>query len=117
MARRQRRRRQGRRQEHARQQGWQTRHSVITGVGLAAGAALGFSSAAAADDFTVDKLTDPSGAGACDDSIANDCSLRQAVTAANTNSGSDHIFFSPTLTGNLGLTLAAGGEIQITDAV
>jgi predicted outer membrane repeat protein len=93
------------------------RHSLITGAGLAAGAALGFSSPAAADDFTVDKLTDPSGAGACDDAIANDCSLRQAITGANTNSGTDYIFFSPTLTGNIGLTLAAGGEIQITDAV
>jgi hypothetical protein len=117
MAKRQRRRRDERRQEHAKRRGWQTRHSVITGAGLAAGAALGFSSPAAADDFTVDKLGDPAGAGACNDVIADDCSLRQAVADANTNSGYDNIFFNTTLSGNIALTLAAGGEIQIHDSV
>jgi Chlamydia polymorphic membrane protein (Chlamydia_PMP) repeat len=117
MAKRQRRRRRDRRQEHAKRQGWQTRHSVITGVGFAAGAALGLVSPAAADDFTVDNLSDPAGAGACSDVTPSDCSLRQAVADANTNTGSDRIYFSPTLTGNIGLTLAAGGQIDITDSV
>jgi predicted outer membrane repeat protein len=121
MAKRQRQRRRERREHHSRRSGWQTRHSVITGAGLVAGAALGLASPAAAAGplyLTVDNLNDPNSAGACDDNVANDCSLRQAITDANTNSGQyDYIYFQSGLTGTISLTTAAGGQIPITDSV
>src|SRR4051794_10527825 len=119
MAKRQRQRRQERRRQHAKREGWRTRHSVITGAGVAATAALGVSSPAAGAtlNLTVDNLSDPSGAGACSDVTPNDCSLRQAIADANANSGFDYIYFSSSLTGTIALTGAAGGQIQITDPV
>jgi predicted outer membrane repeat protein len=119
MAKRQRQRRKERRQRHSR--GWQTRHSVITGAGLVAGAALGLASPASAAGplyLTVDNTNDPNSSGACDYNVANDCSLRQAITDANTNSGQyDYIYFQSGLTGTISLTTASGGQIPITDAV
>jgi hypothetical protein len=94
---------------------------VITGAGLVAGAALGLASPASAAAplyLTVDNVNDPNTAGACDDNVANDCSLRQAIADANTNSGQyDYIYFQSGLTGTISLTAAAGGQIPITDSV
>jgi hypothetical protein len=68
--------------------------------------------------LTVDNLHDPASSGACSDAVTNDCSLRQAVTNANDNTGeTDYIHFQAGLTGTLTLTSAAGGEIPITDGV
>jgi hypothetical protein len=120
MAKRQQKRRRERRQEHAKRRGWQTRHSVITGAGVAAGAALGLATSAGAAPLylTVDNLNDPNSAGACSDVVNNDCSLRQAVTDANANAGQyDYIYFQSGLTGTISLTAAGGGQIPITDAV
>ncbi len=120
MAKRQRRRRRERRKEHSRRGGWQTRRSVITGAGLAAGAALSFAAPVSADPLylTVDNLNDPNSAGACSDAVADDCSLRQAIDVANTNSGQyDYIYFQAGLSGTVSLTTLAGGDIEITDAV
>jgi predicted outer membrane repeat protein len=121
MAKRPRQRRKDRRQHHSRRSRWSTRHSVITGAGLVAGTALGLASPASAAAplyLTVDNLNDPNSAGACDDNVANDCSLRQAITDANTNSGQyDYIYFQSGLTGTISLTTAAGGQIPITDEV
>jgi hypothetical protein len=118
MAKRQRQRRDERRREHAERKGLRTRHSMITGAGIAAGAALGLASSAAAAPLylTVDTTTDPNSAGACDDATANDCSLRQAITLTNTNPGYDYIYFQAGLSGSIGLTTVAGGQISITDA-
>jgi hypothetical protein len=90
---------------------------LITGAGLAVGASVAVSPAAAAD-LTVDTLTDPVGPGACNDGIADDCSLRQAIEIANSGAGPpDYVGFQTGLSGTLTLTTAAGGEIPITESV
>jgi hypothetical protein len=117
MAKRQRRRRRERRQEHAGRRGWQTRHSVITGAGVAATATLGLSGVAHADSYVywVGSSGDTTGATDCLNAANTDCTLRDAITAANGNSGQyDYVIFRPTVTGNVALT---AGEIPITDAV
>jgi CSLREA domain-containing protein len=66
--------------------------------------------------FTVTKLTDTAD-GACD----TDCSLREAVIAANANPGADTIDFA--LNGTFGLIIggeddtAAAGDLDLTDDV
>jgi hypothetical protein len=112
MAQRQRKRRRERRREHAKRRGWGTRHSVITGAGAAAGAALGLAAPAfgAAQVFYVDQSGD-AGDGTCDVT----CTLRDAIDDANANAAQyDYVVFQPTVTGNVALT---AGEIPITDAV
>jgi Chlamydia polymorphic membrane protein (Chlamydia_PMP) repeat len=117
MAKRQRKRRRERREEHARRRGWQTRHSVITGAGIAATATLGLTGVAHADAYTywVGSNGDTTGATDCLNASNTDCTLRDAINAANANSGQyDYVVFRPTVTGNVALT---AGEIPITDAV
>jgi hypothetical protein len=112
MARRQRRRRRERRHEHAKLRGWQTRHSVITGAGVAAGAALGLAAPAlgATQVFRVNQGGD-AGDGTCDVT----CTLRDAIDDANANANQyDYVVFQGTVTGNVTLT---AGQIPITDAV
>jgi hypothetical protein len=113
MAKRQRRKRQERRQEHAKRQGWQTRHSVITGVGLAAGAALGMTSVAQANYLYVGSNADTTGAADCTNSGNTDCTLRQAITDANAGSTFDYIYFQSGITG----TITLGSQLSITNPV
>ncbi len=61
----------------------------------------------------MDNLGDPVGAGACT-AAPGDCSLRQAVAAANAAVTADDVTFQSTLTGQVSLTAAAGGEIPIS---
>jgi hypothetical protein len=122
MAKRQRQRRRERRQHHSKRSGWQTRHSVISGAGLAAGATLGLAAPAlgASQTYYVGNTGDANAAppGDCNSNANTDCSLRQVVTLANANSGQyDYIYFRSGLTGTISLTTAAGGQIPITDAV
>jgi hypothetical protein len=119
MAKRQRRRRQERRDQHARRQGWRTRHSVITGAGLAAGAALGMASGAqaAATYYYVGSKLDTTGATDCADNTNTDCTLRDAITASNANPGADTIYFDSGITGTIALTTPSGGQIPITEGV
>ena len=89
----------------------QTRHSVITGAGVTAGAVLGLSSPALAASYTVTDLADP-GNGVCD----SDCTLREAVTAANAHPGLDQVVFRSGLSGAItldGTQIAAAGPIGI----
>jgi hypothetical protein len=121
MARRQRRRREERRRGHAKRRGWRTRHSLITGVGVTAGAAVGLAVPAlgATQYFYVGSLGDSnvSPPSDCTDSSNTDCTLRQAITAANANSAqADYIYFRSGLSGDITLTTGNGGEIPITDA-
>jgi uncharacterized repeat protein (TIGR01451 family) len=84
-----------------------TRHSVLTGAGLTAGAVLGIAPAAQAADFTVTNLSDGAAPGPSG-------SLRKAVSDANANSGADRILFDSSLTGNVSLT---SGSLPITEAL
>src|SRR6266480_3958310 len=111
MAKRQRRRRQERRQEHAKRQGWTTRHSLVTGVAVTAGGILGVAQPALGATYTVNNNGD-AGNNVCEDAVAGDCTLRDAVYSANNNSGSDNITFQSSITG---ITLT--GEIDIYDGV
>jgi predicted outer membrane repeat protein len=117
MAKRQRRKRRERRREHAQRAGWQTRHSVITGAGIAAGAALGVAAPAlgAAGAYYVGSNGDGTSATDCATYGNTDCTLRKAILDANANASQyDYVVFQPTVTGNVALST---GEIPITDAV
>jgi hypothetical protein len=112
ISKRRRRKRQERRWKHAELRGWQTRHSVITGATVSAGALLGISSTASAAVFQVDNKTDNGALTACT-GAALDCSLRGAVTAANTGGDAiDNVTFKSDLSGQITLT---GGELLVTD--
>jgi hypothetical protein len=113
MAKRQSRKRQERRREHAKRLGWQTRHSVITGVGLAAGAALGMTSAAQANYLYVGSHADTTGAVDCANGGNVDCTLRQAIADANANSDQDTIYFESGITG----TITLGSQLSVTNPV
>src|SRR5690242_18594163 len=78
------RRRRKRRREHGRDTGLRLRDSLITGAGISAGAALGLASTASAATFAVDTTADTAPtAGECTSGTTVDCSLRQAIDAAN----------------------------------
>lgn len=71
--------------------------------------------------YNVDRTDDTAAATACDDGTANDCSLRGAIIAANTNPGADTVNL---LAGTYTLTIAGAGEdvsatgdLDITDAL
>jgi hypothetical protein len=107
----QRRRLQARREGHTLRGGWQTRHSVITGATISAGALLGISSTAGAATFQVDNTTDNGALTLCT-GAAGDCSLRGAVSDANTGGGPiDNVTFRSGLSGQITLT---GGELLVT---
>jgi CSLREA domain-containing protein len=84
-------------------------------AGLAATAAVGaigiFAPSAQAASFEVNTLSDHAPDGSCD--AAPDCTLREAVLAANTNAQNDTITFLSGLTGTINLQ---SGQIQINDA-
>lgn len=75
---------------------------IRTGVALAASVALAAAANAHAATFTVTRPDDPA-PGACD----SDCSLREAVRAANAGSGGDTISIPA---GHYRLTIAGTGE-------
>jgi hypothetical protein len=114
MAKRQRRRRDERRKEHAKREGWKTRHSVITGAGLVAGA-IGVGPAAAhAAYFYVGSTGDTGGSNAsCSNPANTDCTLRQALVATNTDAGFDYIYFNSGLSG----TITLGDYLLVTNPV
>jgi hypothetical protein len=95
------------------------RQSLITGAGISAGAALGLASTASAASFAVDTTADTAPAlGECVSPILTDCSLRQAIDAANANANPtviDQITFNSGVTGTL--TLGASGQMLISDPV
>src|ERR1700681_2346309 len=66
-----------------------------------------FSSAAFATDYTVTKTADAT--GACN---VNDCSLREAIAAANLNAGADRVVLGTGQTYVLSL-----GRLTVTDAL
>src|SRR6476661_1498740 len=113
MSRRQRRERRDRRKQHSRPTRLRTRQSLITGATVTAGALVGFTSTAVAQDFQVTNLNDSTvGDANC---LSGNCTLRQAVTAANTGGGSfDNVTFQSGLSGQITLT---NGEISVTDGV
>jgi hypothetical protein len=111
MAKKRRRRRKERRRVHAKREGWNTRHSVVTGAGLAAGTSLAIASPALGAPLylTVNQSGD-AGDGTCDAA----CTLRDAVGDANENAGQyDYIYFSGSISGSV----LSSGEIPITDSV
>jgi hypothetical protein len=108
MAKRQRRRRQQRRQGHARRESWSTRHSLITGVGVTAGAVIGLSAPAMGANIVVSNNDDP-GNGYCDPIPADQgCTLREAITLANSDSAPDNIYFASNVTGTITLYSSIG---------
>jgi CSLREA domain-containing protein len=109
MAKRQRRRRQ-QRQGHARREGWTTCHSVITGAAITAGGMLGVAQPALADDFTVNSTAD-NGDGTCQDVVTGDCTLRDAIYDANSDSNYSSIHFASSVTGTITLN---GDELPIS---
>jgi len=113
MAKRQRRRRQQRRGEHAKREGWKTRHSLITGAGLVAGAIGVGPAAAQAAYLYVGSTGDGTGASDCATSTNTDCTLRQAVSDANANPDCAYISFRSCLSG----TITLGSEIDISNPV
>ena len=80
----------------------------------------GFASSAFAADFVVTKATDSSD-GTCD----ADCSLREAIVAANTSPGPDRVILGTTLTYTLsvggadpsGVLVPGSGDLDILDAL
>ena len=113
MAKRQRRRRAERRRGHAQRRGWQTQRSVITGVGLVAGAIGVGPAAAQAAYLYVGSNGDGTGATDCATYTNTDCTLRQAIADANADSNFDYIYFKSGITG----TITIGSQLSITNPV
>src|SRR4051794_30756869 len=121
MAKRQRRKRLRRRQDHVRRRSWRIRDSVVTGAGISAGATLVLASSAAAvpgQTFTVGSTDDA--VGTATDCVTNtsnvDCTLRRAIGLANSNANptaQDYITFNSNVTG----TIAVGSEMLISEPV
>lgn len=72
--------------------------------------------AAQGTSYTVTRFDDPDPPGPC---FASDCSLREAVIAANSNAGADFIFLPAgdyfLSAGSPGDDIAVGGDLDITD--
>ena len=105
-------RRQRGRREQARERSLGLRPSLVTGATVSAGALLGISSVAAAADVQVDNMSDNGLLASCT-TAPNDCSLRGAVTYANSGGDAiDNITFQSGISGTIALT---GGELTILD--
>jgi CSLREA domain-containing protein len=78
---------------------------AAVGVGLSLSATAALASNAEAADFVVDNTTDAN-SGSCT-AASNDCSLRDAVDAANSAAGPDRVVFQSGLTGSIELTAGA----------
>ena len=83
---------------------------ATTAAGAAFGATALFAPGAEAANFTVNSLNDP-GSGTCD---ATECTLREAIDAANANPDADVVTFASGLSGSITLT---AGDIEITSDV
>src|SRR4029077_461877 len=124
MSARQRRRRSGRRKEAATRSDARRRR-VLAGGGVTLGVGLGLSSTAQAapQTFTVGIATDdPAGppASGCATASNTDCTLRDAILAANGNSNptdQDLIVFASTLTGSAHTITLGGSPPYIRQAV
>jgi CSLREA domain-containing protein len=94
-----------------------TRRRLVASGGMTAGALLAMAGTAQAAPitYTVGTNADASSGGACTTPTNSDCSLREAITLANTNAGADTIVFNSNLTGST-ITLSTG-EMLITDAL
>jgi predicted outer membrane repeat protein len=113
MAKRQRRRRDERRKQHAKRHGWTTRQSVVTGAALTAGGLLGVAPSALANNFVVNTGVD-TGDQVCQDLTPGDCSLADAIYSSNASTGTtDTITFASNITG----VSVTDGQIPITDGV
>jgi hypothetical protein len=86
---------------------------VAAAAGIGAGASLAMSGVASAATYVVGTADDSSSVGDC--AMDNtDCSLRQAITLANGNTGGDTVAFHTGLTG----TLTLGSDLPtVTDPV
>jgi CSLREA domain-containing protein len=69
---------------------------------------LGIAQPALADSFTVNSTLD-NGDGTCQDAVAGDCTLRDAVTDANADSNYSNIYFASGVTG----TITLGSSIEV----
>jgi predicted outer membrane repeat protein len=87
---------------------------VITGAGLAAGAALGMASGAqaAATNYYVGSAADTALGGDCANPANSDCTLRDAINDANTNVGADTIYFNSTISGT---PIVLGSDLPVID--
>jgi hypothetical protein len=114
MTTRQRRRRESRRKKHSETS--PTRRRLIAAGGLTAGATLAMAGSAQAAPltFTVGSTADTTGAADCTTPTNTDCTLRQAITDANANSGADTIVFKSGVTGTILLT---DDPVTITEAL
>ncbi|HYJ90891.1 MAG TPA: CSLREA domain-containing protein [Pyrinomonadaceae bacterium] len=74
---------------------------------------LAFSVSTSASTFTVNTLADHA-VGSCNPA---DCTLREAIRAANNSAGADTINFSSGLTGTITLQSDFGGQLLITESV
>jgi hypothetical protein len=113
MSDRQQQRRARRRRKHSERSS--TRRLVAAG-GLTAGATLAMagSAQAAPMTFTVGSTADTATATDCDVATNTDCTLRDAIIAANANSGADTIVFKSGVTGTI--TMTANPE-TVTEAL
>lgn len=114
MRKRQRRKREKLRRHEPRQRRDGIARQLATGAGLTVGATLlvGGVAQAAPITYTVGSLADTTGATDCATPTNTDCTLRQAITDADSNSGADMIVFRSGLTGTITLT---GGQLYISD--
>jgi hypothetical protein len=114
MTTRQRRRRESRRRQHSETS--PTRRRLIAAGGLTAGATLAMagSAQAAPMTFTVGSTADTAGAVDCATATNTDCTLRDAIIAANANSGADTIVFKSGVTGTITLI---DDPVAITEAL
>jgi CSLREA domain-containing protein len=114
MAKRQRRKRHERRREHARRARVSRRLLLSAGLGIGAALAASPSAQAAPNTFTVGTTDDSSGSGDCATPTNTDCSLREAITAADDGdtTDQDHIVFKSILSGN---TITLGSNLPYVD--
>jgi hypothetical protein len=105
------RRKRGKQRRHASNRS-RAKRGALASAGLGVGAALAVSptAQAAVDTFTVGTTADSSGASDCASATNTDCSLRDAITAADDGdtTDQDHIVFKSTLTGS---TISLGSNL------
>jgi hypothetical protein len=95
-----------------------SRRRSAAGAGISLAALLGLAGSAHADTaFVVDDSTDAAGVGShCTDGTAtNNCTLRDAITQANSNADHTAITFAAGITGTI--TLGATGQLPVSTEV
>jgi hypothetical protein len=113
MSERQQQRRARRRRKHSERS---TTRRLVTAGGLTAGATIAMSGVAhaAPTTFTVGSTADTAGAADCTTATNSDCTLRQAITDANANSGADTIVFKSGVTGTITMV---NDPVTVTEAL